>query len=166
MSSTEPTGARPARLDETPADEPVMRITREVAAPRDLVWAAWTDVTRVSQWWGPNGFTTTTHAHDLRPGGTWSFTMHGPDGTDYGNRVVYDRIEPPARLEYTHCAANDPDDSPHFHARVGFEEVGDGTRITLTMTCRSIAHRDELARFGAVEGGRQTLARFAALVEG
>ena len=161
MSDTD-AAARP----ELPADEPVIRVTREFAAPRDLVWAAWTDVSRVSQWWGPNGFTTTTHAHELRPGGEWRFTMHGPDGTDYGNRVVYDVVEPPARLEYRHYAANDPDDQPHFLARTGFEETAAGTRVTLTMRCRSIEHRDGLARFGAVEGARQTLARFAALVEG
>ena len=153
-------------IGEAPADEAIIRMTRVVAAPRDLVWASWTDVSRVSQWWGPNGFTTTTHAHELRPGGTWSFTMHGPDGTDYINRVVYEQIEPPARLEYRHYGPEDPEETPHFRSRIGFDETEGGTRITLTLTCRSIAYRDGLVRFGAIEGGRQTLARFAALVEG
>ena len=151
--------------DEIPADEPVIRVTRELKAPRQLVWSAWTDPSRISEWWGPNGFTTTTRAHDLRPGGTWLFTMHGPDGTDYGNRVVFETVEPPARLTYAHYAEGDADDNPHFHARVSFDETETGTRVTLTMRCPSVAARDALVRFGAVEGAHQTLARFAALVE-
>ena len=155
-----------AGYPEAPADDPVIRIARQVAAPRDLVWSAWTDPSRVTHWWGPRGFRTTTHSHDLRPGGTWSFTMHGPDGTDYPNRVVFDAVEPPARLTYAHYGPEDPEDAPHFHARVTFAEAGARTLITLTMRCATLAARDRLVAFGAVEGGRDTLARFAALVEG
>lgn len=43
--------------------------TRLLDAPRKLVFAAWTDPKHLAQWWGPNGFTTTTHAFDFRPGG-------------------------------------------------------------------------------------------------
>ncbi len=162
MASTET--ATPSRAD-IPPDDPIIRVTRDLRAPRPLVWSAWTDPSRISEWWGPYGFATTTRAHDLRPGGEWTFTMHGPDGTDYGNRVVFETVEPPSRLTYAHYAAGDADDSPHFHARVGFEEIETGTRVTLTMRCSSIAARDALVRFGAVEGGHQTLARFAAIVE-
>jgi hypothetical protein len=52
---------------------------REFDAPRDLVFAAWTDPQHLAHWWGPNGFTTTTFSFDLRPGGVWRFVMHGPD---------------------------------------------------------------------------------------
>jgi uncharacterized protein YndB with AHSA1/START domain len=154
-----------AAFPEAPADDPVIRVSREVRASRDLVWSAWTDPSRVSQWWGPQGFSTTTHSHDLRPGGTWSFTMHGPDGTDYINRVVFEAVEPPARLAYNHYGPDDPEDAPHFRARVTFAETAAGTLVTLTMRCASVAARDHLVAFGAVEGGRDTLARFAALVE-
>ncbi len=51
---------------------------REFEAPRDLVFSAWTDPRHLAQWWGPNGFTTTTHSFDLRPGGVWRFVMHRP----------------------------------------------------------------------------------------
>jgi uncharacterized protein YndB with AHSA1/START domain len=157
--------AEPPRPEEVPADDPIIRITRDVAAPPALVWSAWTDPSRVSRWWGPVGFTTTTHSHDLRPGGEWHFTMHGPDGTDYGNRVVYETIEPERLLTYAHYAAGDPDDKPHFHARHSFEPTAKGTRITMTLHCHDLAHRDHLMTFGAVQGGRDTLARFAAMVE-
>src|SRR5689334_18469516 len=58
-------------------------ITRVIDAPRELVFAAFTDAEHISNWWGPNGFRTTTYEKDVRPGGVWRFTMHGPDGTDY-----------------------------------------------------------------------------------
>jgi uncharacterized protein YndB with AHSA1/START domain len=148
-----------------PATEPVIRVARVIKAPRARVWAAWTDPGRVSQWWGPDGFATTTHVHDLRPGGTWRFTMHGPDGTDYGNRVVFTEVRPPEQLAYDHFAEGDGGDAPHFRARVGFEDADGGTRITLTMRCPDIARRDALLEFGALEGAQQTLARFAAMLE-
>src|SRR5690349_16904221 len=51
-------------------------ITRLYDAPVKLVWDAWTDLNHVAQWWGPRGFTITTHSKDLRPGGKWIYTMH------------------------------------------------------------------------------------------
>ncbi len=55
---------------QTNLDNPVeIVICRTFAAPRELVWQAWTDPRHVGQWWGPAGYTTTTHAMDFRPGG-------------------------------------------------------------------------------------------------
>jgi uncharacterized protein YndB with AHSA1/START domain len=155
----------PARPEEVPAEDAVIRVSREIKAPRARVWAAWTDPSRIGAWWGPHGFDTTTHAWELRPGGTWRFTMHGPDGKDYENRVVWDEVSEPERLAYTHYDAGGATEEPHFLARVEFVETAAGTRVTLTMRLPSLARRDELVAFGALEGGRQTLARFAALVE-
>ena len=64
-----------------------IKITRIYDASKEQVWDAWTDPEQVGQWWGPRGFTLTTHGKDLRPGGYWSYTMHGPDGTDYENKT-------------------------------------------------------------------------------
>ena len=65
--------------------------TRVFDAPRELVFSAFTDPKHLAEWWGPNGFTTTTHAFDLRPGGKWRFVMHGPDGRDYQNLIILRR---------------------------------------------------------------------------
>ncbi|HEX5433219.1 MAG TPA: SRPBCC domain-containing protein, partial [Candidatus Angelobacter sp.] len=53
-------------------------VTRVFDAPRELVWEAFTDPAQVVLWWGPKGFSTTIHEMDLRPGGVWRHTMHGP----------------------------------------------------------------------------------------
>jgi uncharacterized protein YndB with AHSA1/START domain len=70
-----------------------IHITRVFNAPVKLVWEAWTNLDHVHQWWGPRGFTLTTHHKDLRVGGTWKYTMHAPDGTDYPNITVYHEVE-------------------------------------------------------------------------
>src|SRR5882672_845748 len=77
-------------------------VTRVYDAPRELVFDAFTDPKHISNWWGPWGFTTTTHSMDVRPDGEWRYTMHGPDGTDYPNLTVYREIKRPERLVYTH----------------------------------------------------------------
>jgi uncharacterized protein YndB with AHSA1/START domain len=94
---------------------------------------------------------------DFRVGGVWRFMMHGPDGTDYPNRVVYREIVKPQRLVYDHS-----DDSPNpsiaFKATITFEDVGAQTKVTLHSVFPTAAARDAVAGF-AVEGGKQTLAR-------
>src|ERR1700745_15987 len=70
-----------------------IRITRLYDAPVKAVWDAWIDPQQVAQWWGPRGFTLTSHSKDVRPGGHWNYTMHGPDGTDYENKTHYFDVE-------------------------------------------------------------------------
>jgi uncharacterized protein YndB with AHSA1/START domain len=67
-------------------------------APRELVFKMWTSRKHISNWWGSRGFTTTTHEMDVRPGGTWRFIMHGPDGRDYPKEIVYREIVKPERI--------------------------------------------------------------------
>jgi len=74
-----------------PTDKPELIAERLFDAPRELVFKAWTVPAIITNWWGPRGFSTTTHEMDFRAGGVWRFTMHGPDGTDYPNKIVYPR---------------------------------------------------------------------------
>ena len=130
-------------------------------APRDLVFAVWTDPKHVAQWWGPNGFTTTTSSFDMRPGGIWRFVMHGPDGRDYQNRVTYEEVVPPARIVYRHGGG--PDVEPvQFTQTITFDDLGGRTRITWRGDFPSAAERDRVIKeYGAGEGLVQTMARLA-----
>ena len=65
--------------DFAPEQANEIRIIRLYDAPVALVWDAWTDLQQVAQWWGPRGFTITTHQKDLRVGGSWEYAMHGPE---------------------------------------------------------------------------------------
>jgi uncharacterized protein YndB with AHSA1/START domain len=110
-----------------------IRITRVYEAPVALVWDAWTDLAQVAQWWGPRGFTITTISKDLRPGGTWVYTMHGPDGTDWPNFTRYHEVVPHARLVYDH-GASDADAKPMFHVSVDFRDLGGKTELDMRMS--------------------------------
>lgn len=134
--------------------------TRHFDAPRPLVFAAWSSADALGRWWGPRGFTITTHAMDFRPGGIWRFTMHGPDGTDYPNLVRYEEIAAPERLAYTH---GEDDASPdHFRVTVEFLEREGGTAVTMRAVFPTAADRDiAVKEYGAIEGANQTLDRLA-----
>ncbi|MDX2308524.1 MAG: SRPBCC family protein [Hyphomicrobium sp.] len=129
---------------------------RIVKAPRELVFDAFTDRDHIGHWWGPHGFTTTTETMDVKPGGTWRFVMHGPDGRDYKNLITYREVTRPERLVYDH---GEPEGVDPFDVTVTFETVREGTRVTLTMICSSAEAKAELVKFGAAEGGHQTLHR-------
>jgi uncharacterized protein YndB with AHSA1/START domain len=133
--------------------------TRVFDAPRELVFQMWTDPEHISHWWGPRGFTTTTQEMDARPGGVWRHVMHGPDGTDYPNEIVYLEIAKPERLVYDHVSP------PRFQTTVTFAEQGGKTKVTARMLFESATLRDQVAiEHGAVEGLIQTLERLGEIL--
>ena len=139
--------------------------SRLLDAPRDLVFAAWTDPDHVVQWWGPHGFTTTNHEMSATPGGVWRFTMHGPDGRDYKNKIIFTEVVKPERLVYQH-AGEDEHEHVRFHVTVTFEAQGRKTLLTMRSLFATAKERNEVAtKYGAIEGAKQTLERLAAHVE-
>jgi uncharacterized protein YndB with AHSA1/START domain len=135
-------------------------ISRLIDAPRERVWEAWTDPEQLITWWGPNGFTNTFHAFDFRVGGVWRFMMHGPDGVDYPNTIVFEEIIEPERIAYLH-SGEEGDPEHVFHANATFEDVGGKTKVTLRLRFDKAEEREKSVKFGAVEGGNQTLGRLA-----
>ena len=91
-----------ARNEEAVTSDREIVLTREVAAPRELVWKVWTNAEHLATWWGPTGFTTRTSEFDVRPGGRWRYAMIGPDGREYENLITYSEVSEPARLVYKH----------------------------------------------------------------
>jgi uncharacterized protein YndB with AHSA1/START domain len=147
------------------SDPKVIAGTRIFDAPRALVFSAWTEPRHLAQWFGPNGFSLTTHSFEFRPGGTWRFVMHGPDGRDYQNRVTFDEIVPPERLAYHHGGGDDVE-SVQFKTIVTFEDLGGQTKLTLRGIFPSAAERDRVIReYGADKGQVERLARLAAYVK-
>lgn len=139
-------------------------LTRIFEAPRELVFKARTTPERVAPWWGPNGFTTTIHVMDVRPSGMWRFMMHGPNGVDYPNRIVYTEVHAPERLDFDHGGDRD-EDFPQFHVTVIFADMGGRTELTPRMLFPTTEACKNTKDFGAVEGGNQTLGRLAEYLE-
>jgi uncharacterized protein YndB with AHSA1/START domain len=144
------------------SDPQAMIVVREFDAPRALVFEAWTHPAHLAQWWGPDGFTTTTTVFDMRVGGVWRFVMHGPDGRDYENRITFDEIVKPERIRYHHGGGDDVE-PVQFRTTVTFEELGGRrTRLTFHAVFPSGAARDRVIKdYGADTGAVQTLARLA-----
>ena len=79
--------------------------SREIPATLEQVFAAFSDTGRLSRWWGPSGFTNTFSICEFKPGGRWSFTMHGPDGKNYPNESVFQEIDPQRKVVIEHLSA-------------------------------------------------------------
>lgn len=146
-----------------PSDEKDREVTlhRDVPFPRDLAWQAITDPEHMPRWWGPDGFTIEGLSMDLRVGGEWTFDMIGPDGTRYPNHSVFTEITPPSRLAYDHGDG----ERTWFTCTISLEETPDGTRVTIRHLFPDQRSRDEVVeKYGAIEGGRQHLAKLEAYV--
>jgi uncharacterized protein YndB with AHSA1/START domain len=135
-------------------------VTRSIEGPQRLVFAAYTDSSHLSNWWGPEGFTTTTHSFEFRPGGVWDFTMHGPDGTDYPNWIEWLEISPPGRIVLRHGSHSE--DPEAFTSTVTITEQGGVSEITLRSVFNTRSQRDMVVeKYHAIEGAEQTLGRLA-----
>jgi uncharacterized protein YndB with AHSA1/START domain len=110
------------------AAEP-LRVERVIHAPREDVFAAWTDLDRLRTWWGPPGVPVSALDGELRPGGTYRIAMDEPDG---GRRVLewtFREIDPPRRLVYGwRWLSGSGDDSLVV---VEFADLGGRTRVSV-----------------------------------
>ncbi|WP_281225091.1 SRPBCC family protein [Flavobacterium aquiphilum] len=92
---------------------------RTINFPIELAFKAWTDPDHLKNWWGPKGFTNTFNEYDLRPGGRWSFIMHGPDKGNYPNEVEFIKIDKPNLIYWKRHS------KPLFRVLATFEEVAE-----------------------------------------
>ncbi len=138
-------------------------LTRIYDASIKRVWEAWTDPNQAAKWWGPRGFTLTTHSKELKVGGIWHYTMHGPDGTDYPNKTVYHELEEYQRLVYDHGGYDDK--PPLFRVTVLFKKLGKKTQLEMTMTCPSIEAAVQTKKLIKEANGYSTWDRLAEYLE-
>ena len=151
----------------TPTDPTTWALDREIVlvrvldAPRESVFAAWTDPGAFCEWFGPDGYNCTVREMDVRPGGRARFDMVSGDGTLYTNRFDYLEIVPSERLVMDHGSdiENDP---ARFRVTVTFDAQDDGkTVLTLRQLHPTVEQRVAGIAFGAVELGLQTLNKLA-----
>lgn len=90
---------------------------RQLDFPVSKVYEAMENPKHLKKWWGPNGFSNTFHEFDLRPGGKWRYTMHGPEKGNYENEVEFKIVEFQKRIEWTRIS------NPHFYMIVEFEKL-------------------------------------------
>lgn len=136
-----------------------IKIIRLYDAPLKMVWEAFTDIQQVSQWWGPRGFSLTTHSKDLKAGGHWDYTMHGPNGVDYSNKTKYLEVEKYSRLVYDHGASAEK--PPLFRVTALFSEYKNQTKLDLSMQLPNAQVAEQTKAFIKKAGGDATWDRLA-----
>jgi uncharacterized protein YndB with AHSA1/START domain len=110
-------------------------LMRELRAPRARVFAAWTDISQATVWWGPRDFTLLECTMDVRVGGKWYRRMRAPDGGVVVKHGVYREIVPPERLVFTYVTEDDGRLDVETVVTLTFEALGpDATRLTLRQT--------------------------------
>lgn len=136
---------------------PELVSTRVLPIPRERAFAALRELDQVIQWWGPDGFTSTSEAFDFREGGRWTMVLHGPDGTAYPNVYTFEAIDAPARVVIEH-----PHEVHWFELTITYDEVPGGTEVTWRQRFDDEAHFAEIKDMVAA-ANEQVLARMAAV---
>jgi len=131
--------------------------SREIPAPAEKIFAAIREPARLARWWGPAGFTNTFQACEFKPGGRWSFTMHGPNGANYPNESVFAEIEAPRKVVIQHVS------EPKFRLTIALSPAKAGTLVSWTQAFENaeVARRVEAI---VVPANEQNLDRLTAEV--
>ncbi len=126
---------------------------------RETVFNAWSELSKISKWWGPHGFTNTIHKFEFKPGGHWSFIMHGPNGKNYDNEIIFHEIKNPELIILEHTSP------PHFFVRASFEELGEKTQVTFRQLFDDSRTFDAVKNI-CIEGNEQNFDRLESLLSG
>jgi len=112
---------------------PRLVIRRKLTAPRDRVWAAWTEPEQMRQWAGPGEITVPEVEQDARVGGSYRIVMLKPDGERSPVRGVFREIRKPERVSYTWIWEEDsPEQETETLVTVEFHDLGNETEVVLT----------------------------------
>ena len=132
-----------------PTDTQIM-ITREFAAPRHLVWKAWTTPDLIRQWWHANRGTVTVAEVDLRVGGTWRYVLVTNRGQEVGFHGTYREIVPLERIVSTEVFEGFPDGEAIN--TIAFAERDGRTTMTFLVQHSCREHRDAHIQSGMEDG--------------
>jgi uncharacterized protein YndB with AHSA1/START domain len=132
-------------------------IARSFAAPRDVVFKAWSSTEHMKRWFSPECYTVAEAESDFRPGGVCAICMRLPEGQDFWSRGTYLEISPPGRLVFTSALVMEGSNKFTAHTTVTFEEDGLGTRMTVQQAYEIFDPAFLASVEGAPEGWRTTL---------
>lgn len=132
--------------------------TRLFPVTRARLFEAFSDPEQLVLWWGPHGFTNTIEQFDLRPGGTWKLTMHGPKGADYPNESEFLEVVIPEKVIYLH-------QHPRYQMEMLFAEEGTSSRLTWHMDFEG-GHGSEKMREFLTKANEENFDRLQAHLEG
>ncbi len=116
--------------------------SRVLNAPAEIVYQAFANPAHLKNWWGPEGFTNTIHEFDLKPGGNWKLTMHGPEKGNYENSSVFKTVIPNKLVSWKRIS------QPLFDMEIAFEKLEDTkTQISFRMIFETVEECDKIRKF-------------------
>jgi uncharacterized protein YndB with AHSA1/START domain len=106
-------------------------ITRVFDAPRELVWAAWTEPERFSRWFGPRMLSAPVGriTLDTQPGGVWRVALVGEEGFEVTLDGTYREVEGPGRLVFTTGDPDNPGEGPASVVTIELVDMDGGTQM-------------------------------------
>lgn len=137
-------------------------VSKVLAAPRDLVFATWTERKHIEKWWLPKG--ARTDKMSIKPGGVWRYSQPGRGGLMFPYIVTFVEIDKPSRLVYDWKP--DLENAPDSRANVTFEDEDGKTKVTLHLVFASVADYKNAMKFGAIVGAMMTLETLAEYLAG
>lgn len=147
----------PRRATVTPLGDREFRVERIFDAPRDVVFAVYTDPTLIPEWWGRRGSTTVVDRMDVRPGGGFRFVITDAAGNETAFRGTYREVTPPERIVQTFEWEGMPG---HVSVETAtFEDLGDQTKVTTVSIFHTGEERDGWLNSGMEEGMNELFER-------
>lgn len=143
--------------------QPLVTITREFDAPRELLFRAYTDPELLVQWLGPRRLEMTVERHEARDGGTYRYIHRGEDGVAHAFRGVFHGTPTPERgivqtFEYEGAPGQVSLETAVFEERDG------RTTVRVSSVFQSVAARDAHVESGMEVGVRDSMDRLAELL--
>jgi uncharacterized protein YndB with AHSA1/START domain len=161
MSTDEQQHSRTATLT-TPSEREI-RVERVFDAPREKVFATYTDPELIPEWWGPRNTSASVERMDVRSGGSWRFVVRSEDGSETGFGGTYREVAPPERIVQTfECEAMPGQVSVETAT---FEDLGERTRVTVLSIFHTAQERDGMLDSGMERGLNETYSRLDELLE-
>jgi PhnB protein len=144
-------------------------VTREFNAPLPLVWSAWTDPKLLDQWWAPKPFKAKTKSMDFTPGGSWLYSMVGPNNEEHFCRADFKTIAPQQQFTgvdaFTDADGNVNKDFPLAYWNVTFAKKDESTVVNITLSYDKPEDLEKYLELGFKEGFSAALENLDELLE-
>ncbi|MEO6316736.1 MAG: SRPBCC domain-containing protein [Chitinophagaceae bacterium] len=140
----------------TDAGAKTITVTKEIAAPVDVVWTAWTTAGQLDKWWGPEPWKAVTKNMDFTEGGSWVYKMQGPNGEEQWDKVIFTGIDAPRQFSatdlFTDEKGNKKADMPSTQWKNSFTKTSNGTRIVAELSFDTAANMNTILNTGFEKG--------------
>ena len=145
-----------------------MTLEAEFDASPERVWQLWSDPRQLERWWGPPAYPATVDTHDLLPGGQVRFHMTGAEGDQPRGYWNVDVVQPPNRLVFRDCCAND-DGTPNTElpittVQVTIQDIGGKTRMSVVIEFPTVEAMEQRGAMGMEEGLTQAVGQIDAIL--